>query len=213
VAATARSLLRRNAPEERPRRALGVVDPSGSLADAAREVNLMLEHFPEADRTKLVGDQATTSRVLQELPKVRIAHFAVHSGGEPMTHSGFGLALAQGDILNELRLRWVKCHADLIVLSACDTGLQSLTAVEEYVSLPDAFLTAGARGVIATQWPIEDDVTATLMGNFYTAFLERGQPPARALLEAQRTLRELRRGEKAPYAHPYYWAAYSYWGS
>ena len=97
--------------------------------------------------------------------------------------------------------------ADLVVLSACQTGLGSGTLTDvppgdDWVGLTRAFLHAGARRVVATLWPVDDWATAAMMERFYQA-LARGVGPARALAEAQLGMA----GDPLT-AHPYYWAGF-----
>ncbi|HEV8151176.1 MAG TPA: CHAT domain-containing protein, partial [Gemmatimonadales bacterium] len=80
-------------------------------------------------------------------------------------------------------------------------------AGDDWVGLTRAFLSAGARHVVATLWPVEDRATAVLMERFYRAF-GTGSDPAAALARAQRDLL------RAPTsAHPFYWAGFVTVGS
>ena len=97
--------------------------------------------------------------------------------------------------------------AELVVLSACQTGLGSgaladVPAGDDWVGLTRAFLHAGARHVVATLWPVDDWATSALMDRFYAAGVtSAATSPSRALAEAQRAL------IAAPAtAHPFYWA-------
>jgi CHAT domain-containing protein/Tfp pilus assembly protein PilF len=101
----------------------------------------------------------------------------------------------------------LRLNADLVVLSACETGLGSglrrdVPPGDDWVGLVRAFLYAGAHSVLASLWPVDDRATATLMERFYTG-LERGRSTARSLADAQRSmLRE------PGHANPFYWAAF-----
>jgi len=101
----------------------------------------------------------------------------------------------------------LRLHADLVVLSACQTGLGSgaladVPTGDDWVGLTRAFLHAGAARVVATLWPVEDQATAALMERFYEG-LAAGADPARALALAQRALLA------APAtAHPFAWAGF-----
>jgi CHAT domain-containing protein len=111
--------------------------------------------------------------------------------GRLEVHEVFGLDLA----------------ADLVVLSACQTGLGSGRWVDvppgdDWVGLTRAFLHAGAASVVATLWAVEDLATATLMEEFYRHY-EIGSDPRHALATAQRTFLA---GRAA--AHPFYWAGF-----
>jgi CHAT domain-containing protein/Tfp pilus assembly protein PilF len=95
----------------------------------------------------------------------------------------------------------------LVVLSACQTALGSgatadVPAGDDWVGLVQAFLQGGARGVLASLWPVDDRATAQLMENFHRR-LAAGVPAQRALADAQRTL--LRDSKRAS---PFYWAGF-----
>ena len=97
--------------------------------------------------------------------------------------------------------------ADLVVLSACQTGLGSgaiadVPAGDDWVGLMRAFLHAGARHVVATLWPVDDWGTAALMESFYQDYAG-GAKPARALATAQRALIARRAT-----SDPFYWAGF-----
>lgn len=101
----------------------------------------------------------------------------------------------------------LRLRADLVVLSACQTGLGSgaladVPAGDDWVGLTGAFLHAGAGSVIASLWPVDDWATAALMEQLYEE-LGRGASPAQALTRAQRALQA-----GATTAHPFYWAGF-----
>jgi tetratricopeptide (TPR) repeat protein len=77
---------------------------------------------------------------------------------------------------------------ELVVLSACETGLGEVAGGEGVFGLQRAFHVAGARNVIATLWKVDDDATAALMDLFYHKLWRENKPPIQALREAQLTL-------------------------
>lgn len=113
---------------------------------------------------------------------------------------------------------------ELVVLSACETGLGEVRAGEGVFGLRRAFVIAGARTVVMSLWKVGDLSTAILMDRFYRNLLAERMPRAEALREAQRYLRSLRREEalrlwpamdsqqvgqgEYPFAHPFHWGAF-----
>jgi CHAT domain-containing protein len=77
---------------------------------------------------------------------------------------------------------------DLVVLSACETGLGDVAGGEGVFGLQRAFHIAGARNVVASLWRVDDDATAALMALFYRKLWKEGKAPPQALKEAQLAL-------------------------
>jgi CHAT domain-containing protein/Tfp pilus assembly protein PilF len=101
------------------------------------------------------------------------------------------------------RIRELDLDADLVVLSACRTGLGKEVRGEGLVGLSQSVLAAGASSVVASLWNVDDRATAALMERFYGEMLDRGRPPAEALRLAQLSLRSERR-----WSSPYYWGGF-----
>ena len=97
----------------------------------------------------------------------------------------------------------LRLNADLVVLSACQTGIGKLRRGEGIISLSRAFAYAGAKGIIATLWSVNDKKTKDFMLLFYRHL--QTKPAAEALREARREYLNAHKGEAA---HPYYWAGF-----
>jgi CHAT domain-containing protein len=147
---------------------------------------------------------------------VHVASHGVFDSRSPM-FSGIQLVAVSDSVrdddgrmeAHEVLALSVRSH--LVFLSGCETALgpswsTSFERTEDYVTLAQAFLFAGARNVVATLWRIEDRSAAVLAGSFYRAL--PGSSPAEALAAAQRSLIRTER-----YRRPYYWAAYVVSGS
>lgn len=162
--------------------------------------------------TILRRSDASESHVKRlELQEYRYLHFAVHgllayevlSVGEP----SLALAMSEnGDdgFLTASEVMALKLNAEMVVLSACRTGLGTYHPGEGIANLARAFIAAGAKSVIASQWAVPDQSTAELMVELY-ANLGRGLPVPEALRAAKLTLRHR-------YPSPYYWAPFVLFG-
>jgi CHAT domain-containing protein len=149
------------------------------------------------------------------LSQYKIIHFATH-GLANSAHpelSGIILSLIdeKGNALNGfLRLTDIfnlKLAADLVVLSACQTGLGQNIQGEGMVGLTRGFMYAGAQRVVVSLWSVDDEGTATLMSSFYQGMLQKGLTPAAALRAAQ-----LEMWKQEKWKSPYYWAAFTLQG-
>jgi len=107
-------------------------------------------------------------------------------------------------LLQVREIRDLPLHADLVVLSACDTGNGRLLGEEGIASLERAFLLAGAKAVIASLWTTDDTYTIALMRRLYQ-HLVNGADKGSSLREAKRDLLEQFRNE----ALPVYWAGFT----
>ena len=111
--------------------------------------------------------------------------------------------LLSGAELDLSAIRRLTLNAELVALSACETGLGRRFRGEGVIGLPHAFLAAGARGVVVTLWRVADSFTAEFMEEFY-AQVAAGRPPAEALHSVRR--RWIEGG--GPRWHPARWGAF-----
>lgn len=101
----------------------------------------------------------------------------------------------------------LKLPAEMVVLSACRTGLSKEIKGEGLVGLKRGFMYAGSPRVVVSLWSVSDAGTAELMTRFYRAMLKDGMRPAEALRAAQVSLMKEKRWEQ-----PFYWAAFTLQG-
>ena len=182
------------------------------LLASGAEANGIIAAAPWYTGFKAVGFDANREIVFgPQLSDYRIIHFATHGliNSERPELSGIVLSLfdSEGRPQNGfLRLHDIyNLHlpADLVVLSACSTGLGKDVRGEGLIGLTRGFMYAGASGVIASLWKVDDDATAELMKHFYEALFQEGMAPAAALRHAQLTLSQNKRWQS-----PYYWAGF-----
>jgi CHAT domain-containing protein len=141
----------------------------------------------------------------------RILHFATHTmiDNEHPELSGIVLSLVDSKgypldgFLRMSDIYDLKLSSNLVVLSACSTALGKEVRGEGLISLTRGFLYAGASGVTASLWKVDDEATAELMRHFYAGIFQRGLTPAAALREAQLAMWNEKR-----WRAPYYWAAF-----
>ncbi len=181
-----------------------VADPAYSsahrrLPGSAQEAAALVAGRPAGKVFRATGAAASRRTVTGgALRGFRILHFAVHGvlAEQPQLSA---LDLAERDATGRPVSGPLPAHeiygldlpAELVVLSACETARGREVPNEGLVSgLPRAFLHAGAARVLVSLWEVEDRSTRDLMVLFYRGLLDRALPPARALQEAQRTLRQ-----------------------
>ncbi|HET7617494.1 MAG TPA: CHAT domain-containing protein, partial [Vicinamibacterales bacterium] len=151
----------------------------------------------------LQGSAASEAAFYREAPGRRIVHLAtvgVLNKSNPL-FSYVELAMSQqaDGRLEVHEIYGLDLTAELVVLSACETGLGSgamtdVPAGDDWVGLTRAFLHAGAKRVVASLWSIDDWATAALMERFY---------PAQSLAAAQRAMLT-----SPATAHPFYWSGF-----
>lgn len=189
-----------------PHRLLSVAYPGapGSslyLPNVLPEAQAIAGYFAEV--TPLHRDGATPDAVVTHAPGQEVVHLGCHGWFDPRQPQQSGLMLAGGwltvqRIITELRLG----EARLATLGACLSGRAALRRGEEHVGLMQAVMTAGARAVVASLWPVDDAATRALFEAFY-AGLAAGRSPAAAMQAAAGLVRA-----RPGWGRPYYWAAF-----
>ncbi len=228
-----------------------------TLPGSRREVRSIASLFKRSD--VLIGSDASEQRLddlrsHNKLCQFAVIHLATHGKMDDLTPMKSRLLLSQDrlpDPAKELSLdlpvydgiltagevmsTW-KLDADLVTLSACQTGLGGQGGGEGFVGFAQAFFLAGARSLLLSLWEVDDRATSLLMVRFYQNWLGKRDglnapmPKAEALHEAKEWLRtrtsqqvdaqlkEIGRGEVRikegkpvqahPFEHPHYWAAF-----
>jgi len=156
--------------------------------------------------------KASRATVLSsDLSKYRIIHFATHGllNSDHPELSGVLLSMVdekgrpQDGFLQLNEIYNLNLRADLVVLSACQTGLGKDVKGEGLVGLTRGFMYAGATRVVASLWKVDDAATAQLMSYFYQEMFTNQKKPAAALRAAQ-----LKMAKHRAWKSPYYWAGF-----
>jgi len=146
-----------------------------------------------------------------ELSKYRYVHFATHGYLDTSRSNLSAIVLSLFDAQGKPQDGFLRAHdiynlklpAELVVLSACETGLGKDVTGEGLQGLTRAFMYAGARRVIVSLWNVNDKATATLMQRLYVGMLRGGKTPAAALRAAQIEMLRTRQWQS-----PYFWAPF-----
>ncbi len=193
---------------------------AGPLPGSREEAEALREAFG-SDAAVWLGEEASERHAKSLDRSVSVIHFACHGvvDEELPLDSALVLAPSADGQENGLLQAWevlerVRLDADLVTLSACDTGLGKVVGGEGVIGLTRAFQYAGARTVVASLWSVADASTAELMRRFYR-HLRSGLATDEALRAAQLELArgptEVAGGDGTTtrdLSHPFHWAAF-----
>jgi len=160
-----------------------------ALPESRNEVESIATDFPPP-RTILLGAQATETDFKRlPLERYEVIHLALHGYADPEYPDRSALVFApetppiDDGLLQVREIRHLHLNADLVTLSACDTGVGQV-GEEGVADIENAFIEAGAQSVVSALWGVNDQATADLMIDFYRQ-LGRGKSKAAALKQAQ----------------------------
>ncbi|HEY9837025.1 MAG TPA: CHAT domain-containing protein, partial [Vampirovibrionales bacterium] len=190
--------------------------PIPALPGTREEAEAILALVPGGGAMSAFDFDASRATVANtDLTQYQMVHFATHgfvSSSNPEL-SGVVLSLVdeQGNGVDGfLRLHDIfnlQLNAEVVVLSACQTGLGDSIRGEGLVGLTRGFMYAGTPRLVVSLWNVDDAATAGLMSKFYGKLLSQGLTPAQALREAQL---EMLASEE--WQSPYFWAAFTLQG-
>ncbi len=181
-----------------------------------QEAEQILSLVPVSDRKQAFDFNASrTTASSENLSQYRIIHFATHGILNSKHPELSGVVLSLFDDQGRPQNGFLRLHdifnlnlqAELVVLSACKTGLGEEVKGEGLVGLTRGFMYAGSPRVVVSLWSVDDQATSELMKVFYKKMLQEKLKPAAALRTAQI---EIWRTQK--YSAPYYWAAFTLQG-
>ena len=180
------------------------------------EAERIMALAPAGSGMKALDFQASRATVTSgQLSQYRYIHFATHGLADSQRPELSTILLSLYDEQGRPQDGFLRAHeiynlempAELLTLSACQTGLGKLTKGEGLVSLTRGFMYAGAARIVVSLWSVSDRATSELMVKFYRRMLAGGERPAAALRAAQVEMwRDNRWGT------PFYWAAFTLQG-
>lgn len=186
------------------------------LPSAAKEAREVASNY--ASSIFLINERARKKEVLREIAKADVIHLASHfissnlsplrsrlllwnePGDDP--NSGIPNGILESSEIYKVKLPTAK----LVVLSACQTGIERYYRGEGAISLAHAFIAAGVPLVVASLWAVDSDSTTELMINFHRNRKREASSSAEALRRAQLAMLN---GSDSRYRHPYYWASFN----
>lgn len=182
------------------------------LPEAEREVEGIIRDYPL--HNVLLKHQATRASVIDQLIRANVAHFAAHYEIDPRSTLSSKLLLAPGPgdrahaqpagldagSIYQMNL----ANTKLVVLAACQTGIEQQFGGEGPIGFARSFLVAGVPVVVASLWPVDSDATAELMIAFHHARRSERRSTTAALKQAQQ---EVMAREK--YRSPFYWSGFT----
>ncbi|MBW1894753.1 MAG: CHAT domain-containing protein, partial [Deltaproteobacteria bacterium] len=196
---------RRNAAKNTKVLAIGNPDLGNealNLPFAEHEVESIRWNFP--DITVLIGEKATESWVAKNISRFGIIHLATHGEFDAVNPLFSAIMLSKGENLDgnleTSEVFGLDIQADMIILSACQTGLGKVTDGDDVIGLNRAFFYAGTHTIISSLWRVSDVSTAVLTKTFYRRYrtYDKADSLRLAILHV-----------KNKYPHPGYWGAFT----
>jgi CHAT domain-containing protein len=197
-----------------PESVLSVVrSTSASWLPYSLEEAKAIEGVAPAGQTMLALNfkASRATAVSPALSQYRIVHFATHGITDPEHPELSGIILSLVDENGVEQDGYLRLHeiynlnlpADLVVISACESGVGKQFKGEGLIALTRGFIYAGAARVVASLWRVDDAATAALMAEFYKEMFTNGKKPAAALRAAQLSI-----SKQKPWHEPYFWAGF-----
>lgn len=183
-----------------------------ALPESRDEAEAIMKVVPKGEGMSALGFDASRATVMSpDLSQYRIIHFATH-GFADLNHPELsGIVLSLIDAKGQPQDGFLRLHdiynlnlpADLVVLSACQTGVGKQIRGEGLIALTRGFTYAGAASVVASLWKVDDEATKILMEEFYKQMFTNKLKPAAALQKAQ-----LKLAHQSEWRSPFYWAGF-----
>lgn len=182
------------------------------LPGTRNEATDILKLLPQPETFVALDFNANRDTVVKEdLSQYRIIHFATHGFADSVNPALSGIVLSMFDKDGKPQDGFLRAHeifnlkipAELVVLSACQTGLGKEVKGEGLVGLTRGLMYAGAARVVVSLWSVSDQGTSELMVKFYRKMLKERQRPSAALRAAQ-----VEMWQEGKYRDPFFWAPF-----
>lgn len=197
-------------------------DSLGDLKDAREEARMVGDLFGSDPN---LGDRATKTALKEALEAVPgaidVLHLACHGrfdSNEPLKScvllapyrdgAGKERRYIEDRDLTAREILELELRAQLVTLSACESGISERRAGDELIGLTRSFIYAGASSVIVSLWSVADESTRVLMKEFYSSLLPGSKEASLTKVEALRSAQRHLIGEGDPLRHPFYWAPF-----
>jgi CHAT domain-containing protein len=180
------------------------------LPASAEEAKELARYYAEDRRLVFVGEEATQRNFFDSRVKnAKVIHIATHGyfNEDLPDLIGFAMAKAGPDDDGFVSMAEISSQdfaAELVVISACNTGRGFEVGGEGNMSLARTFLAQGVDAVVSTLWPVSDAATALFMKEFYRAVHDDNQSLEQALSTAHQVLRRTDR-----FRNPFFWSGYT----
>ena len=182
------------------------------LPYSQEEAKAIAKVAPRGETMLALDFKANRSTMMsQALSQYRIVHFATHGVADPDHPELSEIILSLVDengVAQDGRVRLYEIYnlnlpAELVVISACESGVGKQLKGEGLIALTRGFMYAGAARVVASLWKVDDSATAALMAEFYKEMFTNGREPAAALRAAQLNI-----SKQKSWREPYFWAGF-----
>lgn len=197
-----------------PFRSIESLDSMPRLPASELEAKAISDVFGTSNSTLRTGFSANRDGVLSGgVEDFKVLHFATHGLIDERRPEMSGILLSlyddrgnrtDGGFIRLQDVYGLRLNSDLVVLSACETGIGREIRGEGVTSLNNAFLQAGAKSVVSSLWKVDDAATKTLMTEFYTGVATNGLSTTAALRQAQ-----IKMSQDSRYRSPFFWAAFT----
>lgn len=170
------------------------------IAGATKEAVQLAQYF---DGSLFQGAKATKEDFIKRATDYKIYHFAMHALLDEGDHLNSSLVFQNGEHLRYQELYGLHFPAEMVVLSACNTGMGKLKSGEGLMSLSRALTYSGVRSAVYSLWEVPDVETAEIMLSFY-GYLKSGLAKEQALMLAKRDFL----ANNPLKSHPFFWAGF-----